>query len=191
MPSPDFDRKTAALIQELGICEAALDRRGLKKHTEARSLVVAEVGIDGRSHLLIPAAAMAWVALKADARKEGIALFVVSAFRSIDRQAEVIRRKLSTGVSLPEILAVSAPPGYSEHHTGCAVDVSTPGTPALETEFEKTSAFAWLIDQAPGYGFRLSYPVGNSEGYTYEPWHWCYQPTRRRSGRRTAMTSKP
>jgi hypothetical protein len=42
----------------------------------------------------------------------------VSAFRSVERQAEIVRRKLAAGGRIEEILTVCAPPGFSEHHTG-------------------------------------------------------------------------
>jgi len=149
--------------------------RGLRECGEATTLEVAEVGADGRDHLLVPLAAEAWRCLKAAALADGIDLFIVSAFRSIDRQFEVIRRKLETGVSIEEVLTVCAPPGFSQHHTGCAVDLSTPGSHSLEVEFDQTTAYAWLSKRAAEFGYYLSYPVGNSLGYQYEPWHWCFQ----------------
>jgi D-alanyl-D-alanine carboxypeptidase len=110
------------------------------------------------------------------AKGAGIELFIVSAFRSVERQAEIFRRKIASGSSVSDILTVSAPPGYSEHHTGMAVDVGVAGdSQLLEKSFENTDAFAWLASNASAYGFRLSYPEGNSAGYTYEPWHWCYK----------------
>jgi D-alanyl-D-alanine carboxypeptidase len=72
------------------------------------------------------------------------------------------------------VLSVTAPPGYSEHHTGRAVDVATPGSPVLETTFEQTRAFSWLQKHANNFGFYLSFPQGNASGYQYEPWHWCF-----------------
>lgn len=166
-----------ALHEELGISRALLITRGLLAYGEAECLEVVERGADGREHLLLPMAASAWRALRAAAVADGITLFVVSAFRSIERQAEIVRRKLEGGMHIEAILAVSAPPGYSEHHTGRAVDVSTPGVPTLEVEFDRTPAFAWLSDRGSAFGFHLSYPVGNPQGYQYEPWHWCFHHT--------------
>jgi len=117
-----------------------------------------------------------WRAMKAAAQSDGVALRIVSAFRSIERQAEIVRAKLERGLSLDAILEVSAPPGYSEHHTGRAVDMTTDGVPALEVEFENTNAYRWLSRRAGEFGFSLSYPAGNPHGYAYEPWHWCHKP---------------
>ena len=54
------------------------------------------------------------------------------------------------------------------------VDVSTPGAPALEVDFEQSEAFKWLEANAASFGFVMTLPRGNRFGYRYEPWHWCY-----------------
>ena len=164
-----------ALLAALQIEPARLTNKGLLYQPEAAELVLAEVGDDGREHRLTPAAAAGWRAMKAAAQAEGVALRIVSAFRSVERQAEIVRAKLERGLSLDAILEVSAPPGYSEHHTGRAVDITTEGAPALEIEFERTDAFRWLSRRAGEFGFSMSYPAGNRHGYAYEPWHWCHR----------------
>jgi D-alanyl-D-alanine carboxypeptidase len=79
-------------------------------------------------------------------------------------------------IAARSLLGVSAPPGYSEHHSGGAVDVTTEGVPPLELDFEDTPAFRWLSDHAHKFGFHLSFPRDNPCGYAYEPWHWCFRP---------------
>lgn len=164
-------------LAALGISNELIASRGLRECEEATRLESAEAGTGGRNHLLIPAASEAWRSLKAAALADGVTLFIVSAFRSIDRQAEIVRRKLEIGDSIENILTICAPPGFSEHHTGRAVDLSTPGSNALEIEFDQTAAYAWLIKRAVEFGYYLSYPIGNPWGYQYEPWHWCFQDT--------------
>jgi D-alanyl-D-alanine carboxypeptidase len=169
---------TPALAQSLhmlGITPALLQARGLQPCAEATQLTVAEVGPEGREFLLEPAAARAWQAMKEAAARDGLALCLVSAFRSVGRQTEILRDKLTAGESIEEALRWVAPPGYSEHHSGRAVDIGVPGEPALEESFETSDAFAWLQAHAASHGFHLSYPRGNPSGYGYEPWHWCYQ----------------
>jgi zinc D-Ala-D-Ala carboxypeptidase len=161
-------------LAALGISSAMIAARGLRACESATVLEIAETGADGRQHLLVPTAAAAWHRLKAAALADGIDLFIVSAFRSVERQCEVVRRKLDAGVSIEEALSVCAPPGYSEHHSGCAVDLGTRGSRALEVEFEQTAAYAWLSRHAAAFGYSLSYPPGNRLGYQYEPWHWCF-----------------
>lgn len=70
---------------------------------------------------------------------------------------------------------MSAPPGYSEHHTGYVVDIGDSRQPEahLEAElFERTEAYYWLTKNAHKFHFELSFPQGNSAGVDYEPWHW-------------------
>jgi D-alanyl-D-alanine carboxypeptidase len=165
-------------LKALGISVESLHARGLRRFESATELQVAEVGPDGREHRLIPPAARAWMELKRQALADGEVLFIVSAFRGVERQIEIIRRKLDSGESIEQVLTVCAPPGYSEHHTGRAVDLGTPGSARLETDFEQTSAFAWLRRNAGSFGFSLSYPAGNSYGYAHEPWHWCFHDDR-------------
>jgi len=165
-------------LAALGITDELIAARGLRECREATNLEVAEVGVGGRDHLLVPSAAEAWRSLKAAALVDGIDIFIVSAFRSVGRQFEVVRRKLETGVSIEEALTVCAPPGFSEHHTGRAVDLSTPGSRALEIEFDQTPAYSWLTKRAADFGYYLSYPLANPCGYQYEPWHWCFQETK-------------
>lgn len=162
------------VLAELGISRDILRSRSLPIYEEAKALEVAEIAPDGREHLLAPMAATSWREMKAAARRGGVELFVVSAFRTVSRQAEIIRRKLASDQPIEEIISVSAPPGYSEHHTGLAVDIGTPASTVLEVEFEATLAFGWLCANAGNFGFRLSYPRGNPYGYQYEPWHWCH-----------------
>jgi D-alanyl-D-alanine carboxypeptidase len=162
--------------QALGIGSAYLLQRGLQPHDEATELVLADTGVDGREFLLTPAAAQAWQAMQAAAACDGITLVLESAFRSVARQTEILQAKLDAGQALDDILRLVAPPGYSEHHTGCAVDIGTPGSVALREEFETTTAYAWLQAHGARHCYTLSYPRDNAQGYSYEPWHWCFRP---------------
>ena len=166
--------RVRAILAELGISTDLIETRGLPLCTEPDALEVAEVGDDGREYRLTPAAAGAWREMRAAAAADGVTLKLISAFRSVDRQVEILKEKLAAGQTVDEILSASAPPGYSEHHTGRAIDIDTDGVPPLEIEFERTPAFAWLSRNAARFGFVLSFPEGNRYGYQYEPWHWFY-----------------
>lgn len=168
------------MLKQLGISDTLIAARGFQAYAEAGDLEVAEVGENGREFLLIPEAALAWKNLKHAARNDGIDLRIMSAFRSVARQVEIIQGKLDAGKTIEEILSVLAPPGYSEHHTGRAVDVVSPDA-GLEVSFADTAAFRWLQQHANAFGFFLSYPAGNPYGYDYEPWHWCYRVVRKDS----------
>ncbi|MGI9257437.1 MAG: M15 family metallopeptidase, partial [Gammaproteobacteria bacterium] len=161
----------------LGARPDLIEQRGLALFEDAPAFEIAHVSASGREHLLVPDAAAAWKAAREAAESDEVTLLVISGFRSFDRQLELISAKVARGESIDEILRVMAPPGCSEHHTGRAVDVGTPGCEPLSETFELTDAYRWLDRHAQEFGFKMSYPRDNRWGFTYEPWHWCYQET--------------
>lgn len=143
---------------------------------EAKRLVfIGRARDDGRILRLAPEAAKAWRRMQAAAMQDGVTLLPLSAFRSVARQTTIIRRKLATGLAIADILRVNAVPGCSEHHTGRALDLGSPKEMTLSAAFARTREFRWLKRHAPTFGFHLSYPRGNRQGITYEPWHWCWR----------------
>ena len=175
--APDYRTTVAAVLAELGIPADYGTRRKLELCEEAAELVSIGADVLGREQRLTPKAAAAWQAMHAAAERDGIQLLVVSAFRSLDYQRALILRKLDNGRSIADILKVNAAPGYSEHHTGRALDITAPDCPPLEQGFETTRAYTWLMKHAARHGFRLSYPRDNPHGISYEPWHWAYHST--------------
>jgi len=171
-----FKRRISRLHAVLGISADYASRRALTPQPEARALESIGPDIYQREQQLLPAAAAAWRGMTAAAEQDGVEIQLVSAFRSVAYQAGILRRKLDKGQPIDEILRVSAAPGYSEHHSGRAVDLTTPGYPVLEEVFEESEAFAWLTRHAAEHGFRLSYPRGNPHQVAYEPWHWAWFP---------------
>jgi D-alanyl-D-alanine carboxypeptidase len=162
------------MLDKLGIPLKLIFSRSLEEFAEEINLEVAEADHNGRTHLLTPSAARAWNNMKEAADSDGIELYLVSAFRSIVRQAEIFERKIRMGINIERILDFSAPPFFSEHHTGQAVDVGTPGRTDLEQLFEETDAYMWLTKHARSFGFEMTYPKGNVRGFAYEPWHWRF-----------------
>lgn len=160
---------------ELGIPEDYLLTSGLPLCTEPERLVATEDDYYGRPQRLEASAFEAWSAMKQAAAEAGVTLHLISAFRDLDYQRGLIVRKLDQGQSIGDILRVNAAPGFSEHHTGRAIDIGTLDCPALQEEFENTTAFQWLNENAALYGFVLSYPRDNESGIAYEPWHWCFK----------------
>lgn len=150
-------------------------RRGLTVQAEAKDLVELGTAPGGKTVLLSPEAADAWKRMRNDAFRDGITLVALSGFRSIERQRTIIQRRLDKGESLEAILKTVAAPGFSEHHTGRAVDVGIPEAPTLTEAFADTPAYAWMTEHAGRYGFVLSYPRGNPFGISFEPWHWCFR----------------
>ncbi len=174
--------RVVSIHEQLGIKKNYARIHQLVLQEECPDPVSIGKDIFDREQKMTPAAARAWLEMRAAAATDGIDLQVVSAFRAIDYQAGIIQRKLDAGQCIEDILKVSAAPGYSEHHSGCALDITSPGFEPLEEEFENSPAFAWLSESARRFGFRMSYPRDNCHGVAYEPWHWCWS----KRGQRTS-----
>jgi D-alanyl-D-alanine carboxypeptidase len=159
---------------ELGIPADYAVGRGLAFQPAAAELISIGADNQNRDCRLAPGAAQAWRAMRDAAEAEGITLRPISGFRSVERQARIFREKLARGDRLDDILRANAAPGYSEHHTGRALDITDAVAPPLSESFEGTPAFEWLARHAVRFGFRLSYPRGDSHGFGPEPWHWCW-----------------
>lgn len=140
---------------------------------EAADLVEVGPNLVGQMQRLTPTTARRWLEMQTAAAGEGVILMIVSGFRSVEYQARLIRRKINAGQLVSDILSVNAAPGHSEHHTGRAIDIASPGSRPLTEEFEDSDAFRWLERHAADYGFSMSYPRNNPGGFVYEPWHWA------------------
>lgn len=173
----EFARRVAAIHRRLGIPEDYAERTGLPLQPEPETLVEVSPGRTERRHWLEPYAAARWAGLEAAAEGDMIRLVLVSAYRSVEYQQGLIERKLERGEAIEDILRVNAAPGYSEHHSGRAVDLGVAGEPPLTEAFERTAAFRWLSRHAGRFGFALSYPRDNAHGIVYEPWHWAVPAT--------------
>ncbi len=163
-----------AAFARLQITPAHLRNCQLPRQAQAAVLVNAGRDVLGRPQQMTPATLGAWTRMRSHAANDGVTLQLVSAFRSIDYQCELVRAKVAAGRTLEEVLQVNAPPGYSEHHTGRALDLTTPESELLTEAFELTPAFTWLQLTAGDFGFHLTYPRDNALGITYEPWHWTW-----------------
>ena len=170
-----YEIRVAQSLAELGIPASYGADRSMPLQAEARELVSVGMDIYGRDRQLTPHAAARWAELQAAAQRDGVTLQLVSAFRSLEYQRQIFERKIAAGQPLELILKVNAPPGYSEHHTGRAVDLTTPGCSPLSEEFEMTPAFDWLARHGHRFGFAMTYPRENPFGMAYEPWHWSVQ----------------
>ncbi|MEM1426480.1 MAG: D-alanyl-D-alanine carboxypeptidase family protein, partial [Cyanobacteria bacterium P01_H01_bin.130] len=122
------------------------DLLGHLPYEEAPADELVAISADGRFQAR-EAAAESYTRMAEEARRAGIPLVVLSAFRSIDLQQQIFFDiKASRRQTPGERAEVSAPPGYSEHHTGYAIDFGdgeAPSTHFLE-DFETTRTFEWL-----------------------------------------------
>jgi hypothetical protein len=163
-----------SIAESLGVPGTYANQHQLTWIDEPARLHYAGRDYVGRTLWLQHGAMQAWQAMRRAANEGGIRLEAVSGFRSIGYQSGILRRKLDRGMSIEQVLSINTAPGYSEHHSGRAVDIGTPGCAPAEEAFETTPAFAWLRQHAAQFGFRMSYPRGNPHGVIYEPWHWYW-----------------
>ncbi len=146
---------------------------------------------------LQPAAANAWEAMQAAASRDGETLIMGSGFRSIEAQRDVFlnrfrdasrddigrtftSQEIANGdadETIRQVLLSVAVPGYSQQHSGYALDITEPDTALID--FENTEGFAWLsannYRNAKQFGFIPSYPEGAEDiGPLPEPWQFVY-----------------
>jgi D-alanyl-D-alanine carboxypeptidase len=174
-PRADYIRSIERINEELGINLQLIYDRGLTLQEECLVCQDNIPDVFGRMLSMHPLAFRNWNHMRLAAAHAGLSLALCSAFRSVNYQKMLIQRKLSQGESLKRILTVVAPPGFSEHHTGRALDITTPALKSLEENFEDTPEFHWLLKNSKRYGFYLSYPRDNRCGIQYEPWHWLFK----------------
>lgn len=119
-----------------------------------------------------------------DAKKAGVTLKIVDAYRSYDRQKELYQQKVDSYISKgysksraeKEAATITARPDTSEHQTGLALDIVTPSYTKRDKGFAETKAFKWLDDNAYNYGFTMRYKADKVSitKVIYEPWHWRF-----------------
>lgn len=99
----------------------------------------------------------------------------VSCYRAVEHQRSVFcgrGRRCGDAATRARLVG---PPGFSEHATGYALDFAVrPQGNCRDVDdcIARTPAGAWLLANAVRFGFELSFPAGNAQGVTWEPWHW-------------------
>lgn len=165
------------LHRELGLRPDQVEGYALEPCEEAplKDLEVVQLDHEGKPILLEKTAAKAWTEMRRAAAGEDVSLEPFSGFRSFQYQKNLIAHRLKQGRPLEVVITHIAIPGFSEHHTGRAVDICTKDDHRLGEFFEKTPSFLWLTENANSFGFSLSYPKDNFKKIIYEPWHWCFK----------------
>ena len=121
----------------------------------------------------------AYLQLKDALEKEGIHTELDSAYRSVAAQQKIVD-EFTEKYGEDYVKKYVAVPGYSEHHTGLALDLYliVDGKTVYENEdlVQYPEIWAKIEEKCPEYGFILRYPQGKEEstGYAYEPWHIRY-----------------
>lgn len=119
-----------------------------------------------------------------DAKKEGLDIFICSAYRDYELQAQLVEESMEKlmrmGHNYTEAHWLTklnlALVGTSEHHTGLAVDLVGTDYQTLDEKQAETPEAKWLAEHAHEYGFILRYPEGKEHitGIIYESWHFRY-----------------
>lgn len=171
--------------------DTAIRQMAEKRGYIRRSAPVQDTFIEVESLMLLQErAAWPWEELKAKAKQDGIDLFLTAAYRSAEEQRSIFLERLaainltsdliisgSYNDKVGEILASTAIPGYSRHHTGYTIDIGCGNDP--DNAFEFTVCFEWLstdnYKNAKTYGWIPSYPEGaGQQGPEPETWEYVW-----------------
>ncbi|WP_419922626.1 M15 family metallopeptidase [Candidatus Poriferisodalis sp.] len=175
----------ASIGSVLAITDSEEMDQQIREHAEQRGYQLRPLPVNyalmrfvAEGQVLQRPAASAWLALRADAAANGIEIELKSAYRGQTYQRTVFLRTLSEPYEYEEMverLKMSAPPGYSKHHTGYAIDVAQDGY----LHFGQSPAYDWLATDnfanAKKHGWIPSYPPdGGLQGPVPEPWEFTY-----------------
>ena len=117
--------------------------------------------------------------LRTALKQKGIQIELDSVYRSVARQQEIVA-EFTQKYGADYVKQYVAVPGYSEHHTGLAVDICLLVDGKVIDDNDEMIAqkeiFAQIHPLLAEYGFILRYPQGKESvtGYSYEPWHFRY-----------------
>jgi zinc D-Ala-D-Ala carboxypeptidase len=175
-PAISIDPNTLPSPTEPATAQSS-DADNVLNHLSYAEAPDAELVSIGAGYRLRKVAAAKFRAMVAEARSSGVNITTISAFRSVEDQKRLFFGVGAERGQQPTKRAeVSAPPKYSEHHTGYAADIGDGAVPAtnLNQNFETTAAFKWMKANAARYSFELSFPKDNIQKVSYEPWHWRF-----------------
>lgn len=116
----------------------------------------------------------AYLEMRKDIKEEmNVNLMVNSSYRSYQEQEEIYEEFKKVSQKYADSYA--ARPGYSEHQTGLAIDI-TSLEHKLVKDFKESAEYEWLKNNCYKYGFILRYPEDKEflTGYSTESWHFRY-----------------
>ena len=122
-----------------------------------------------------------YLKLKDELKKEGITILLDSVYRSVREQQNLWDEWSNDPEKGPDyVKQYVAVPGYSEHHTGLAIDICIKKNGKLIFDNDEMIAerkiFKKIHKKLADYGFILRYLENRDDitGYSYEPWHLRY-----------------
>ncbi|MDR2131882.1 MAG: M15 family metallopeptidase [Clostridiales Family XIII bacterium] len=164
-----FYENAVELELECARSEQALVSKRFKLPDDFEPAELAQIDGDYR---VTPATKEAYERLREGAKAAGHSIRAASAYRTIEYQKNLYARYLNEDPNNAD--NYSARPGFSEHHTGRAIDLVGPS--GTLRGFVGTKEAEWVRENAWNYGFIVRYTPENEEitGYESEPWHITY-----------------
>ena len=158
---------------------ALAEDRGYQRRPEVLNIDLL-VSVEEDRFLLQPAAVAAYLELRAATADAGHNIHIVSAFRSYDRQREILLEQIESPYAdeeVNEVLRRRSVPGYSKHHTGYAIDLAE-GVLTFD-DFTRSASYAWLAADnylnAKRHGWIPSYPPdAQKQGPDPESWEFTF-----------------
>ena len=143
---------------------------------ESRLESIGEYRSSGRIVKLLGPAAQSFREMQAEALRDGVVLVPVSGFREGERQAALFRGAVRKHGSKRKAARWVAPPGFSHHEAGLAIDLGDESAPKCDARacFRKTPAYKWLRKNGARFGYELNGSRRNPPVRPHEPWHWRY-----------------
>lgn len=135
--------------------------------------------IYGETYLVEEKTLEQFLLLREELLKEGIDIELDSTYRSVKEQQE-LWDDWTIEYGEDYVRTYVAVPGYSEHHTGLAIDIclDVDGKRINDNDemIAEKEIFAKIHPHLAEYGFILRYLEGKEDitGYGYEPWHFRY-----------------
>lgn len=148
------------------------------------------IKLQNNEFVLQERAATDWLKMQESAKEAGIYLSLNAGYRSASEQRQIFLERLNqNSISISRIasgsydnainnvLATTAIPGYSRHHTGYTIDIACDNQPSAT--FAYTVCFDWLeannYANAKTYGWIPSYPEGaKDQGPEPESWEYVW-----------------
>lgn len=114
--------------------------------------------------------------LQGDCAADGVYIEIEDCYRSIEAQEATVKN-FTDKYGADYTKKYVAVPGYSEHHSGLAVDVCLRINGEIVNDNDEMISHPeiWnvVFSKLADHGFILRYPEGKDDitGYSYEPWH--------------------
>lgn len=132
-------------------------------------MIPLEYTFNGSEVYILEEAYDSFLAMVTQAHEDGIKLQAKSGYRSIQYQTRIFERRMEQGHTFDDIVRYVAPPGYSQHMLGTAIDFHP-----NSWQFAESDQYLWLQEHAHEFGFAETYSRYNRYNISWEAWHWNF-----------------